>query len=224
MKNKRGLFWIITGLLLIVAALSLTAFNLILEHRAGAAAEDALTQLEAQILTHPVEQSLPVIENPSEIPAIPTEPVSPEETEIPDFILNPEMEMPVKNLNGIDYIGILQIPALELTLPICSQWSYTLLQSAPCRYEGTAYQNDLILMAHNYDSHFGRLKELDMGEMIFFTDVDENTFIYQVSARETLMPTAVEEMSGGDWPLTLFTCTLGGANRVTVRCELVGVN
>jgi len=42
-----------------------------------------------------------------------------------------------------------------------------------------------------------------------------------VAAREVLLPTAVEEMTAGEWDLTLFTCTLGGRSRVTVRCELV---
>ncbi len=31
----------------------------------------------------------------------------------------------------------------------------------------------------------------------------------------------VEEMITGDWDLTLFTCTLGGQTRVTVRCQLI---
>ena len=34
------------------------------------------------------------------------------------------------------------------------------------------------------------------------------------------MPTSVQEMTDGDWDLTLFTCTVGGKSRVTVRCVL----
>ena len=30
--------------------------------------------------------------------------------------------------------------------------------------------------------------------------------------------TAIEEMVTGDWDLTLFTCTLSGQTRFTVRC------
>lgn len=37
-----------------------------------------------------------------------------------------------------------------------------------------------------------------------------------------LQPTAVEEMTSGEWPLSLFTCTIGGKLRVTVRCDLIG--
>lgn len=222
MSNKRGLFWIITGLLLVVAALSLTGYNLLAEQRSASGAEDILRQMEAEIQIPTTETSLSAAMPAG--PEIPTQPATSQEAEIPDFLLNPEMEMPVMQLDGIDYIGLLQIPALNLTLPIASQWSYNQLLSTPCRYTGSAYTGNLVLVAHNYDSHFGRLKDLPIGEMVFFTDADENTFIYEVSAKETLLPTAVEEMTDGSWPLTLFTCTLGGANRFTIRCEQVGVN
>ena len=84
---------------------------------------------------------------------------------------------------------------------------------------GSAYTDDLIIAAHNYTRHFGNLKNLEPGDRIIFTDVDGNVFSYEVILRETLMPTAIEEMESGDWDLTLFTCTIGGAYRVTVRCQ-----
>jgi sortase A len=31
----------------------------------------------------------------------------------------------------------------------------------------------------------------------------------------------VEEMESDEWDLTLFTCTIGGKSRVTIRCERV---
>ena len=54
-----------------------------------------------------------------------------------------------------------------------------------------------------------------------FTDVEGHVFSYQVAGMETLLPTAVEDMDVESWPLTLFTCTLGGKSRFTVRCSLV---
>ena len=53
-----------------------------------------------------------------------------------------------------------------------------------------------------------------------FTDVDGNMFGYEVIELETLSPFAIEEMTGGNWDLTLFTCTVGGQYRVTIRCVL----
>lgn len=140
---------------------------------------------------------------------------------IPNYMLNPEMEMPTVQIDGVEYIGAIDIPSLELSLPVISQWSYPSLRIAPCRYNGSPYTDDFIIAAHNYTVHFGSINKLRPGDHVIFTDVDGNTFIYEVVELETLAPTAVEQMKTGDWDLTLFTCTIGGRSRVTVRCEKV---
>ena len=80
-----------------------------------------------------------------------------------------------------------------------------------------------MLAGHNYPAHFGLLSRLREGDAVRFTDMDGNVFSYQVTGQERLSPTAVEAMTAGeDWDLTLFTCTLDGQTRVTVRCTLTG--
>ena len=49
--------------------------------------------------------------------------------------------------------------------------------------------------------------------------MDKNVFGYRAVSVEILDPTAKEEMTSGDYDLTLFTCTLDGKNRLTVRFE-----
>ena len=127
--------------------------------------------------------------------------------------------MPTVSFDGNDYIGRVDIPSLGLSLPVISEWSYPRLKIAPCRYTGSAYLDNLIIAAHNYSSHFGNLNRLNTGDTVTFTDVDGNQFTYAVSLIEDLPGTAIEEMQAGEWDLTLFTCTLGGRSRVTVRCE-----
>lgn len=140
----------------------------------------------------------------------------------PAFVRYPDMEMPTKEIDGETYIGVVEIPSLELSLPVMSDWSYPQLKKAPCRYVGSVYSHDVVICGHNYDRHFGRLKELIPGDEVRFTDMDGNVFRYSVCAVEQLAKTAVEEMQTGDWDLTLFTCTKGGVMRVTVRCALEG--
>ena len=140
----------------------------------------------------------------------------------PAFVRYPDMEMPTKEIDGETYIGVVEIPSLELSLPVMSDWSYPQLKKAPCRYVGSVYSHDAVICGHNYDRHFGRLKELVPGDEVRFTDMDDNVFRYSVCAVEQLAKTAVEEMQTGDWDLTLFTCTKGGVMRVTVRCALEG--
>lgn len=207
--KHRGNWLIGLGLLFLAAALVLTAYNLLQSRQAASASQEAVAQLEQYIAREPEPQSESV---PSEEAV--------QESQIPDYLRYPDMEMPVTIIEDIPYIGILEIPALELTLPVISQWSYPLLKIAPCRYEGSAYQNNLIIMAHNYASHFGSLSSLRLGDTVTLTDVDGNIFSYQVVELETLQPTAVEEMESGQWDLTLFTCTTGGQTRLTVRCAL----
>ena len=208
-RNQEGLLWITIGLLLIAAALFLAAYNLYDEQRAGQSAMEAIDQLG---------DLLP----PKETVTEPTgeQEVFYDQTALPDYVLCPDMEMPVENINGIDYIGVLRIPALELELPVISEWNYPNLKSAPCRYSGSAYLNNLIICGHNYTSHFGNLKNLWEGDIATFTDMDGNVFTYKMVERETLNPTDIEGMESGNWDLSLFTCTVGGQSRVTIRFEL----
>lgn len=213
-RKQEGLLLITIGLLLIAAALFLVSYNLYDELRAEQSARQAVTQLDAYL---PAEAAP---EAPSDSTGDQEPLVSDERTVIPDYVLSPNMEMPVETINGIDFIGVLRIPALELELPIISEWNYPNLKSAPCRYSGSAYLNNLILCGHNYASHFGSLKTLSEGDIATFTDIDGNVFIYKMVERETLNPTDIEGMESGNWDLTLFTCTVGGQSRVTIRFEL----
>ena len=210
--SKRGKICTGIGLLLLAAALFLTAYNLWSDAMAAVSIDIVLEQLTPELETaeEKAEISLPAIPSGESL----------EEAYIPDYILNPEMEMPAEEIDGQQYIGVLRIPALSLELPVISEWSYPSLQIAPCRYAGSAYLNNMVIAAHNYYSHFGYLKNLSQGDEVIFTDMDGNVFRYEVAELETLSPFAIEEMTGGDWALTLFTCTVGGQSRVTVRCEL----
>lgn len=155
------------------------------------------------------------------LPAVQEAVLSPSARPEPAYHLNPEMEMPSKIIDGHAYIGVLEIPKLNLSLPVMSEWSYPALKIAPCRYKGSAYTGDLIICAHNYEQHLGRLNELTHGDTIRFTDMDGNLFVYEAVHFEQLRKNQTVEMLSGEWDLTLFTCATGGQKRVTVRCVLV---
>lgn len=124
-------------------------------------------------------------------------------------------------INGYSYIGYLSIPRLDLELPIMADWDYPRLRIAPCRYAGSVRGENLVLMAHNYASHFGGLSQLAEGDSVIFTDMDGVVTVYEVVGQDILPPNAIEEMTSGEFDLTLFTCTYGGKSRVTVYCNQV---
>ena len=141
----------------------------------------------------------------------------------PVYERHPDMTMPTVEVDGHMYVGYLEIPAISRVLPVMDTWSYPSLKIAPCRFVGTVYAHDMIVCAHNYDRHFGQIKTLQEGDKVSFTDVYGDRFEYEVSEVTILQPTDVDEMKDPvDWDLTLFTCTIGGATRVTVRCVMTG--
>ena len=82
------------GLLLIAAALAFTGYNLWEDQRAAQAARQALTAMEAQT----AEEGERAPEQP--------------EPSVPEYVLHPDMEMPTVEIDGVEYIGTLTIPAL----------------------------------------------------------------------------------------------------------------
>ncbi len=206
MKGKLGITFMCLGTVLLVMALSLCLYNNLQSQKAQKNTINLLNQLIEQIeleASEPSEQIRPIV-----IPGTPLE-----------LLDTSVFEMTEVEIDGHKYIGYLSIPDLGLELPIMSDWSYSKLKIAPCRYTGTVLSEDLVLMAHNYTSHFGQLQNLSIGTLISFTDMEGVTTQYEVAAIEMLASTAVEDMTAGYYDLTLFTCSLGGKSRITVRCD-----
>jgi sortase A len=194
MKMRRDIVLMAVGGLLLAGSLLLTAFNYMEETRADRQAAETV-----QILT---QQIIP---------------------ELPD---QTDTQTTARQIQSVrveseDYIGVLDIPVLGLSLPVMDNWSYPSLKKAPCRYSGSFLTNDMIIAGHNFKRHFGMLNQLRQGDLIAFTDVDGFVYNYQVADVETLAGTDIEGMKSGKWDLTLFTCTYGGRSRVTVRCERI---
>ena len=198
-KRRVGLVMMIIGVLAVAAGLGLGGYNLWDNYRAGIEA----TAVMNDIAQRQEETKLSALDE--------------EQEASPDT----NREISALEIDGKRYIGTILIPAVDIELPVQEGWSLSLLRTAPCRYKGSVYQRDLIICAHNYVTHFGRLKNLLTGDKVIFTDINGNEFRYTVVDLEILAGTAIEEMESGAWELTLFTCTLGGQMRVTVRCELL---
>ena len=179
----------VIGVLLIIAALGLTIYNIWDGNRAGRESKEIADKLAAEL---------------------------PEATK-PHF--DPTKEMKTLDLDGNLYLGLLEIPSLDLELPVMSDWSYDHLRTAPCRYAGSCYSNDLVIAGHNYSRHFGRLHDLRIEDPIMLTDAVGGKHLYRVCEIEILAGTAITQMLDSGYDLTLFTCTYGGRDRIAVRCE-----
>ena len=195
--NKLGKIFIILGLVLIKISLTLLIVNYYQDYTSGKKSSEALTIFKDNLEKEIKEES---------------------NLEIGEYE-NKEME--VTNINGIDYLGSLTIPNINLELPIISEYDTHKLNVAPCRYYGSIYTNDLIICGHSYKTHFKELINLNQGNIIIFTDVHGKKYYYEVLEIEILNPEDVEKMINNDFDLTLYTCTNDGLRRVTIRCNSI---
>lgn len=209
MKNK-GLFLIILGAMLILSALFLVFYNFRQDNQSGQTASKIVSE---------IKEIIPEITVQPEI-------VTSSENNNDLFEEYEEYEtttVPTEKLVEIDsnyYIGIINIPSLGIELPVLSEWSYPNLKLSPCRYKGSIDGGDIIIAAHNYRSHFGRISELNSGDSIIVTDGNGISHKYEIIQSELIDGYNIESMEFGsadNWDLTLFTCTLSGQSRVTVR-------
>ncbi len=199
MKNKRGVLMMSIGLLLLASATGLLIYNIITEKTAETNSAQTVTILQEQIPDY--QNSI----NQSD--------------QLSDQSESMVAEMQSMDIDEHEYIGILDIPVLEISLPVQKDWSYQALNYSPCRYMGSFLDDSMIIAGHNFQQHFGKLYQLKNGDTVKLTDVAGNVYLYTVADVETLAKTDVAAMESGNWDLTLFTCTPGGSNRVTVRCN-----
>lgn len=193
--KKRGLLLIFAGICIVLIALALLLYNQWEQRQA-------------------MESSQIILQKMEQVRQLSTAEIQMDQTQ-------ENGEMAEVEIDGESYIGTLRIPSLKLELPVISQWSYPKLKTAPCRYAGTIDQENLVLLGHNYKTHFGKLDRLESGAQIEFEDVNQTVHNYLVLSVETIDPANVEQVTSGDCDLVLFTCTYDGRYRTMVKCDAV---
>ena len=219
MRNKIGIFSMMLGVICIIAAAGLVAYNYN-DEKVAASASDEVTQLLAQQLI----LSSGNAEESNTIGGANVE---------PDWIMEMDMELPDDGINTDgytslsvsvgpeSYIGILDIPTLRLSLPVNEVWSMTKLRRTPCRYWGSAETGNLVIAAHNYRNHFANISSLMTEDIIIFTAADGTRYDYQVEEITTVLPEESGKVIFSEYELSLFTCTYDGNARVVVNCSLI---
>ncbi len=127
----------------------------------------------------------------------------------------------VLNISGYDYIGVINIPSLNIKLPIMHETDYDRLAISPCKYYGNINTNDLVLCAHDYVNQFGKISNLKENDIVIITDVLGNNYVYKVVLTEELNPTDITNMIDSPFDLTLYTCSYGALKRITIRCNRI---
>ena len=122
MKNKKGLFLIITGTMMLSASLFLVFSNFRQDRESSENASEILSELKQQI-PEPSEST----SQPAKYDDIFREYENDDESSSEEEYIR---------IDDNYYIGTIYIPSLDIELPVMSEWSYPNLKLSPCRYTG----------------------------------------------------------------------------------------
>jgi len=134
-----------------------------------------------------------------------------------------EIDFP-KEFEGIEVVGKLEIPKINLTTYILAETNKENLNKSVTKLCGPKVNGvgNLCITGHNYHKErmFGDLNKLEIGDKIIITDIKGINIEYQVYDIYKVYPKDTEclnQETGGERQITLITCTTGAIKRLIVK-------
>ena len=127
--------------------------------------------------------------------------------------------MPMLEIGGDNYIGIIEIPLYDTCLPINGVWSKKDVSKHPCRYTGSVYDGSLVIGGSDNKGQFDFMKQISIGDYVFITDTVGNRFSYIVSDIEITNDISAENLCSEEYELTFYARNTYNLKYTVVRCE-----
>ena len=132
------------------------------------------------------------------------------------------------NGNTYTIVGSINIPKIDVSYPILSETSDSLLKVSVCKFWGCDPNQvgNLCVAGHNYRNSrfFSKVLTLAVGDTIEVTDLYNQTLTYSVFDKYTVDPADVSctsQLTNGKKIVTLITCTNDSKQRVVVKAQEV---
>lgn len=140
-------------------------------------------------------------------------------TGIPETASN--ATMPILQIDGVDYVALLEIPSFDVTLPVADKWQSDRLFRSPARFYGSAYADTLVIGGKDDSYQFSFCDKLDVGTVITVTDMTGTQFSYTVCRVDRSQNAESDWLADKDFDLTLFCRDTYSMEYVAVRCSFV---
>lgn len=124
--------------------------------------------------------------------------------------------MAAVEIDGIDVIGLLELPGRGIKLPVSAEWDSSEQSFRPARFVGSVYDGTLIVGGRSEDGNFDFIDQLDAGEELTFTDMTGRVFRYTVRKICHADNARAETLADSESALTLFVKKNGAF--LIVRC------
>lgn len=126
------------------------------------------------------------------------------------------------DVDGTKYIGLLEIPKINVTLAVSRDYSFEQMSESLCRYSGSIEDKNIIICGHNYKSFLENLKDVFDNDVLYFIDVSGKRTKYTVVETQYIDGNDSNKLYTDEenWDLTVFTCNYSGYMRYLVRCKM----
>ena len=128
-------------------------------------------------------------------------------------------EMPVLQVKGEDFIAVLELPALGITLPVGSSWDTRKVREFPCRFTGSVYDGTLIIGGSDQKGQFENFEQLEDGSAVILTDMTSAEFSYTIERIERAKSARADILTDDSCDLTLFVRDAYSMEYLLVRCK-----
>ena len=126
--------------------------------------------------------------------------------------------MSVLSVEGTDFVGILEMPRFDSTLPVCAGWGE--VEKYPCRLGGSAYDRTIQIGATSQKGQYDFYREISAGDTVFFTDMEGNRFCYEVTDIRYESHADQETLQRKDAALTLFIKNVYALEYIVIFCDV----
>lgn len=138
------------------------------------------------------------------------------------FGIYPDSDMPVLEIDRVDYVAMLEIPEFGITLPVCDQWNANAMLSVPKRFYGSVYNHTLVVGGSDDPQQFGFCDQIGHGALVTVTDMTGAQFSYTVSRIDRAKHAQTQWLTDAGFDLTLFCRDTYSFEYIAVRCTAVG--
>lgn len=127
--------------------------------------------------------------------------------------------MPIVEVEGQNFVGILEIPLYGIRLPVGGSWEKENIAKYPSRYWGSLYNSSLIIGGNDWKGQLDFLEEISIGDVVCVTDMTGARYSYTVSWVEKTKEVFSEYLEDENVSLTMFARNQYGFDYTVVRCE-----
>ncbi len=127
--------------------------------------------------------------------------------------------MSTLSMDGIDFVGLLEIPCYGSVLPVCADWGTP--SKYPCQFYGSIYDRTMQIGGTSQKGQYDFYREISVGDAIYFTDMEGNRYAYSVTDVRYEKSADQAALQRKDASLTLFIKNIYALDYIIIFCDVL---